>query len=162
MTDACLETRAACPTIVNGLDALRGLVGQRLGRSEWLVIDQDLIDRFAEVTRDQQWIHRDTARAARGPFGITIAHGYLTLSLCSYLIAQSFVVRGVGMAINYGANRVRFPSPVPSGSSVRATVDLTSVEEVSGGVQAVLHTVVEVVEAAKPSCVADIVFRYYV
>lgn len=153
---------AASSTIVNGLDELRGRVGQRLGHSDWLVVDQELIDRFAALTQDEQWIHVDRARAADGPFGTTIAHGYLTLSLCSFLIARSFVLRGVAMAVNYGTDRVRFSSPVPTGSPIRATVELASVHDVLGGVQAVLHTIVEVAGAQKPSCVADIVVRYYV
>ena len=153
---------AATPTIVNGIDELHGLVGQRLGRSDWLVVDQELIDRFAVLTRDEQWIHLDRARAADGPFGTTIAHGYLTLSLCSHLVAQSFELRGVGMAVNYGTDRVRFPSPVAAGSSIRATVELTSVQDFPGGVQVVLHTAVDVANATKPCCVADIVVRYYV
>jgi acyl dehydratase len=153
---------AGQPTIVDGLDQLRSLVGQQLGHSGWLVVDQALIDDFAAVTRDEQWIHLDRGRAADGPFGTTIAHGFLTLSLCSHLISRSFVLRGVKMTVNYGVDRVRFPSPVPAGAAVRATVHLASARDIPGGVQAVLHTVVAVADAEKPSCVADVVVRYYV
>jgi acyl dehydratase len=162
MNESSSEEPAAQPTSLDGLDELRGLVGRRLGRSGWLVVDQALIDGFAILTRDEQWIHIDRALAADGPFGTTVAHGFLTLSLCSDLVSQSFVLHGVKMTVNYGVDRVRFPSPVPAGASVRATVDLASVDDVPGGVQAVLHTVVSVAGADKPSCVADIVVRYYV
>jgi acyl dehydratase len=162
MHEASSEEQAAKPTSIDGLDELRSLVGQRLGRSGWLAVDQALIDGFATLTRDEQWIHVDPLLASDGPFSTTIAHGFLTLALCSHLVSQSFVLHGITMTVNYGVDRVRFPSPVPAGASVRATVDLASVHEVPGGVQAVLHTVVTVADADKPSCVADIVIRYYV
>lgn len=135
--------------------------GQELGTSDWLLVDQNRIDQFAEATEDRQWIHVDPERAARGPFGTTIAHGYLTLSLLVPLMKQTFSVHGHSMAINYGLNKVRFPAPTPSGSRVRGTTVLASVTEVAGGVQAVYTVTVASDAAEKPVCVAESVTRYY-
>jgi acyl dehydratase len=149
------------PTTVEGLAAFPGLVGQHLGYSDWVVVDQDRIDGFANATGDHQWIHVDPERAKAGPFGTTIAHGYLTLSLIPMLLSQVVRVQGVTFGVNYGCNRVRFPAPVPVDSAIRLGATLTSVEEVAGGVQVVMDVTVEVHDAPKPSCAAQVVFRYY-
>jgi acyl dehydratase len=139
---------------------LRDMVGKELGPTGWLEVTQERIDAFAQATGDRQWIHVDPARAAAGPFGTTIAHGYLTLSLCAPLVAEALAgLRSESMSINYGTNRVRFPSPVPAGSRIRARVAVASVEEVPGGEQAVLVTTVEREGSEKPACVAEIVLR---
>ena len=148
-------------TTVDGLEAFRGLVGQHLGYSDWVAVDQERIDRFADATGDHQWIHVDRERAKAGPFGTTIAHGYLTLSLVPMLLSQVVRVQGVAFGVNYGCNRVRFPAPVPAGSDVRLGATLASVEDVAGGIQVAIDVTVEVREAPKPSCAAQVVFRYY-
>jgi acyl dehydratase len=135
-------------------------VGDRFGPSSWIEISQQTIDAFAEATGDRQWIHVDPDRAAAGPFGSTIAHGYLTLSL---LPAASYEVipRQGGMGINYGLNRVRFPAPVPVGSRVRATFEVLQVDEFDGGVQVTMAASVEREGGDKPVCVSEVVFRHY-
>ena len=148
-------------TSVSSIDELKGLVGQHLGYSDYVTITQDQVNKFADATGDHQWIHVDPERAKSGPFGGPIAHGYLTLSLTPVLLAQVIHVGGVTMGVNYGANKVRFPAPVPVGSSVRAGATLTSVEEITGGAQIEMEVVIEVRDAPKPSCVAQCVFRYY-
>ncbi len=136
------------------------MVGKELGPTGWLEVTQERIDTFADATDDHQWIHVDPARAAEGPFGTTIAHGYLTLSLCAPLLTEALAgLRSESMSINYGTNRVRFPSPVPAGSRIRARVTVESVDEVPGGEQAVLLTTVEREGGEKPVCVAEIVLR---
>lgn len=130
-----------------------------LGTSRWMEIDQKRIDTFAEVTEDPQWIHVDQERAAAGPFGTTIAHGYLTMSLIAPVLDDLFVVEGAKASINYGANKVRFPSAVPSGSRLRGHLTLTSAEQVPGGVQAFLQVSMEIEGSPKPACVADILIR---
>ena len=135
--------------------------GDRFGPSSWIDVTQEKIDLFAGATGDHQWIHVDPARAADGPFGTTIAHGYLTLSLLP-VASYEVVPRQGGMAINYGLNRVRFPSPVPVGSRVRATFEAVDVEEHDWGGQATMQATVEREGGGdKPVCVAEIVFRYY-
>jgi len=119
------------------------------------------VNLFADATGDHQWIHVDVEKARAGPFGGPIAHGYLTLSLLPALLPTIFVVEGVSMGVNYGLDRLRFPSPVPVGSEVSCTAALVSVDEIAGGAQVKLHTAVSVVGAPKPSCVADVLFRYY-
>jgi acyl dehydratase len=148
------------PTVFEGLDQLKGAVGAELGPSEWHEITQRQIDLFAEATGDHQWIHVDPERAAAGPFGTTIAHGYLTLSLVAYLLPQVVRVTGISMGINYGANRVRFPAPVPVGSRVRARGTIQAVEDVAGGVQMTTLVTVEVEGNTKPACVVESVSRY--
>ncbi len=148
-------------TTIDGLEAFRGLVGQHLGYSDWVAVDQERIDRFADATGDHQWIHVDRERAKAGPFGTTIAHGYLTLSLVPMLLSQVVRVQGVAFGVNYGCNRVRFPAPVPAGSDVRLGATLASVEDVAGGIQVAIDVTVEVRDAPKPSCAAQVVFRYY-
>jgi acyl dehydratase len=147
--------------IVETLDDLTPLVGSELGVSDWLEITQQRIDTFADATDDHQWIHVDPARAKDGPFGKTIAHGYLTLALIIPLWTQLLDVREVRNKLNYGLNKVRFPSPVPVGSKVRLRASLASVEEVPGGVQLTLDAIVECDSSEKPACVAQPVFRFY-
>jgi acyl dehydratase len=134
--------------------------GDTYGPSSWIEIPQERIDGFAEATGDHQWIHVDAARAQDGPFGTTIAHGYLTLSLLP-VASYEVVPRQGGMAINYGLNRVRFPAPVPVGSRVRATFEVLDVEEHDWGGQATMRATVEREGGDKPVCVAELVFRYY-
>ncbi len=148
-------------TTIDGVDKVQTLVGHHLGYSDWVVVDQERIHRFADATGDHQWIHVDPERAAKGPFGTTIAHGYLTLSLVPFLLAQVVRVENIGLAVNYGCNKVRFPAPVPVGSEVRAGASVASAESVDGGVQVVLDVTVEVRGAAKPCCAAQVVVRYY-
>jgi acyl dehydratase len=144
------------------LSELKGLVGHELGVSESIPVTQERIAQFAETTGDHQWIHLDVERAKReSPFGTTIGHGFLTLSLLSSLTSRTLEVRGVRLAVNYGLDRVRFPAPVPAGSSIRARIALQEVSEVSGGLQAKLLCTVECDAAAKPVCVAEWVVRYY-
>ena len=137
-------------------------VGQKLGPSDWLTVDQAMIDKFAEATGDHQWIHVDVERAKAGPFGAPIAHGYLTLSLGPALLPQVLQVSGIAMGVNYGANKIRFPSPVPVGSKVRLGSKLLAVEDTAGGAQGTMEVTFEVEGASKPSCVAEVIFRYYV
>lgn len=139
------------------VDELAGLVGTELGRSEWLTIDQARIDGFAEVTGDHQWIHVDPERAAEGPYGATIAHGYLTLSLMPMLVQQACAFEGASRRINYGLDKVRFPHPVRVGSRIRALVRLRSVDNVSDGVRVGLTCALEVEGSDKPACVAETV-----
>jgi acyl dehydratase len=147
--------------IINGLDELRGRAGQHLGYSEWLEVTQDRVNLFADATDDHQWIHVDVERAKSGPFGGTIAHGFLTLSLLIALWTDLLELRGIEMAVNYGLNKVRFPAPVPAGSSIRLGATLTSVTDVKGGVEAVIDAVIERDGSEKPVCVAQVVHRYY-
>jgi acyl dehydratase len=146
---------------IQGVDGLRALVGQDLGTSGWREITQEQIDQFAAATGDHQWIHVDPERAKDGPFGRTIAHGYLSISLAPVLLHEIVDVQGVSLVLNYGINKLRFPAPVPVGSKVRMTARLAEVEDVAGGVQVVLTTVVEVEGQEKPACVAEVVYRYY-
>ena len=139
---------------------LSDAVGTHLGRSDWVKVDQARIDLFAEATGDHQWIHTDPQRAAKGPFGATIAHGYLTLALTNMLLPQLVEVRGASMGINYGTNRVRFPAPVPEGSRLRAGAELVEVEQVPGGYQAVIRITVEIEGRDRPACVVDSVSRF--
>ena len=136
--------------------------GQHLGYSDWVEITQDQVNRFADATGDHQWIHVDVERAKAGPFGGPIAHGYLTLSLAPGLLPQVMQVAGIAMGVNYGCNKVRFPSPVPVGSKLRLGVAVADVEEIAGGAQVTLVMTFEVEGAPKPSCVAEAIYRYYV
>jgi len=143
--------------------ALRQLIGRQIGVTEWMLLTQERIQQFAEVTDDRQWIHLEPERARReSPYGTTVAHGFLTLSLLSSLLRQALQIReGTRMSINYGLNRVRFPAPVPAGAKIRARFTLRSVEEVPGALEAVLDATVETEGANKPCCVAEWVLRYY-
>jgi acyl dehydratase len=148
--------------ILDDLDELAKLAGQELGTSEWLEIDQDRVNRFADATGDHQWIHVDVERAkAESPFGGPIAHGYLTLSLLVPLLGQVMTVSDAVMGVNYGLNKVRFPSPVPVGSKVRATATLKEVTEFAGGLQYSLAVTVEREGGDKPVCIAEPVYRVY-
>ncbi|MDC5696568.1 MaoC family dehydratase [Intrasporangium calvum] len=144
----------------NGLGELTAAVGEELGASDWHEITQEQVNLFAEATGDHQWIHVDPERAAAGPFGQTIAHGYLTLSLLPVLVAEIYRVDGVKMGLNYGTNKVRFPTPVPVGSKVRASAQLVELTPIAIGSQAVVRVTVEIEGAAKPACVADVVWVY--
>jgi acyl dehydratase len=135
--------------------------GAEFGPSSWIDVPQEKIDAFAEATGDHQWIHVDPKRAAAGPFGTTIGHGYLTLSLLPAMSYEVVPHQEGGMAVNYGLNKVRFPAPVPSGSRVRGTFRVASVEEADWGFQATMTATVEREGADKPVCVAELVFRYY-
>ncbi|HLF41452.1 MAG TPA: MaoC family dehydratase [Acidimicrobiia bacterium] len=143
------------------LSDLSSSVGKHLGYSDWITVDQAQINTFADATGDHQWIHVDEERAKSGPFGTTIAHGYLTLSLTPRFIFQVLRVEGVSLVVNYGLNKVRFPAPVPSGSRVRFGAELAAADPVSGGVQVTLNGTYEIEGQPKPACVAEIVFRYY-
>jgi acyl dehydratase len=140
---------------------LQKAVGTSLGYTDWLTIDQARINTFADATDDHQWIHVDAERAAAGPFGTTIAHGYLTLSLLPALVAGRFSVAGARMGVNYGVNKVRFPAPVPVGSRVRGLIEVLEVTEITGAVQVVAKVTVEREGGDKPVCVAETVSRIY-
>ncbi len=141
------------------MSAFTELLGRELGPTDWLEVDQERIDTFARATDDPQWIHVDPVRAAEGPFGTTIAHGYLTLSLCVPLMSRTLGLTGYRMGINYGVNRVRFPAPLPSGSRIRGRFTVQSVDEVEGGEQGVVLATIEREGADKPVCVAELVVR---
>jgi len=140
---------------------LAGLVGQEIGVSDWLTVDQARIQRFADATEDQQWIHTDRARAAAGPFGTTIAHGFLTLSLLPVFFETGFRIADTTMGLNYGLNKVRFPAPVPVDSRLRARFKLLSFEAIEGGAQLAVEVTVEREGSAKPVCVAESLTRRY-
>jgi acyl dehydratase len=141
--------------VFDGIADLEKAVGTHLGHSEWHTIDQDQIDAFAAATGDHQWIHVDPAMAVEGPFGSTVAHGFLTLSLVPMLTWQVYKVEGVKMAVNYGADKLRFPSPVPVGSRVRAAVELTAVTPNKLGYQVATRITIELDGSDKPACVVD-------
>lgn len=142
-------------------DELPGLVGTEVGPSSWLLVDQERIDRFAVATEDDQWIHTDPERAKDGPFGGTIAHGFLTLSLLIPLWSEVFDVEGVTTKVNYGMDRVRFTAPVPAGSRVRFAGTLKEVTEVKGGVQLTVSGAIEVEGQERPAVVVDFLVRFY-
>ncbi|MEU4237374.1 MaoC family dehydratase [Actinoplanes sp. NPDC026619] len=146
---------------VNGLDELKALAGKDLGHSSWLEITQERVNTFADATGDHQWIHVDVERAAAGPFGGPIAHGYLTLSLVIPLFGEILKVEGIKMGVNYGLEKVRFPHPVPVGSKIRLGVKVVSVEDVPGGTQSTFDFTVEIDGVDKPACVARPVYRQY-
>jgi acyl dehydratase len=149
------------PLTISGIDQLRDLIGQSIGPSDWVEITQDDIDTFARLSRDDQWIHVDVERAEReSPFGTTVAHGNLTLSLIDGFRRELIRQEGVKLGINYGWNKVRFPAPVPAGSKVRATAEIASVEELEGGwYHVVTRFILEREGGDKPVCVADAVGR---
>jgi len=148
-------------TVVN-LTQLRELVGHEVATSDWLVVSQDRIDAFADATDDHQWIHVDAQRAkSETPFGTTIAHGFLTLSLLSVLMRGTLIVEGLRMTLNYGLNRVRFVSPVPCGSRIRARIALGKVEDVGDSTQATWNITIEREGSDKPSMIAEWIVRYY-
>lgn len=147
-------------TFANPRDLL-GREGTPLGPTEWLGIEQDRVDGFADVTGDHQWIHVDVQRAKAGPFGGTIAHGYLTLSLVNFFLPQLIEVRGFSHAVNVGADRLRFLAPVKVGSRVRGVGEIVGVEEIKGAIQAVVRVTVEIEDGDKPACVIDTISRYF-
>lgn len=147
--------------VFNHPSELAACVGQALGHTEWLAIDQQRINLFADATGDHQWIHVDPERAKTGPFGKTIAHGYLTLSLVNLFLPQLIDVRGIKMGVNYGCDKVRFPSPVPVDSRVRGNGELVAVEEVKGAIQSVVRVTVEIEGSDRPACVVDTISRYF-
>ena len=146
----------------NGLDELKALAGADLGQTGWLEITQQRIDTFADATGDHQWIHVDLEKAAAGPFGTPIAHGYLTLSLVIPLFSELLEVKGVSMGINYGLNKVRFPATVPVGAKIRLAARLGAIEDAGvNAVQAMVDFTIEVEGSEKPACVAQALYRYY-
>ena len=150
-------------TVVNGLEEITALAGADLGRTGWTEVTQERVNMFADATGDHQWIHVDPGRAAAGPFGGTIAHGYLTLSMVIPLFTELLEVTGISMTINYGLNKVRFPAPVPVGAKIRLAVVVAAVESVGdgGAVQLTADFVVELDGGTKPACVAQAIYRYY-
>ncbi|MFQ3201233.1 MAG: acyl dehydratase [Zhongshania sp.] len=148
-------------TVFKQPQELFSAVGAELGASDWLELDQQRINLFADATGDHQWIHVDPERAVDGPFGKCIAHGYLTLSLVNLFLPQIVDVQGISMGVNVGCDRIRFPAPVPVGSRVRGSGELISVEEIKGGVQAVVRVTVEIEGSDKPGCVADTISRFF-
>ena len=146
---------------VDNLSDLLGSVGQELGPSDWMLVDQVRINLFADATGDHQWIHVNSEKAAEGPFGSTIAHGYLTLSLANFFLPQLLHVENISMGVNYGCNKVRFPAPLPVDSRIRGSGEIICAEEVKGGVQVVVRISIEIEELARPACVVDTVSRFY-
>ena len=149
------------PRVYPAPAALLGQDGTLLGPSDWLAIDQDRVDAFAQVTGDHQWIHVDPERARSSPFGGTIAHGYLTLSLVNHFLPELVEVRGFAHAVNVGADRLRFLAPVKVGSRIRARGEIVGVEEIKGAIQAVVRVTIEIEGGDKPACVLDTISRYY-
>ena len=148
--------------VIEGIDGIKALIGEHLGYSDYIEITQERVNLFAEATGDFQWIHVDVERANReSPFGGPVAHGYLTLSLGPVLYPQVVAFKGFALGVNYGANKIRFMSPVPVGAQLRLGVKLLAAEEIKGGVQSTLEFVFETEGATKPSCVAEIIFRSY-
>jgi acyl dehydratase len=149
-------------TVFNTPADLKSSEGQHLGYSDWLEITQDRIDKFADATGDHQWIHVDPERAKKGPFGACIAHGYLTMSLVNMFLPQIVVVKEISMGVNYGADKLRFPAPVPVGSRIRGGGELLKVEEVKGGgVQTTVRVTIEVEGSDRPGCVIETISRFY-
>ncbi|MRJ75864.1 dehydratase [Aeromicrobium sp. SMF47] len=146
------------PRVFDSLDKFKAAAGEELGTSEWLTVTQEQINTFADATGDHQWIHVDPERAAQGPFGGTIAHGYLTLSLLPVFGSQIYDIRGLAFGMNYGANKVRFPSPVPVGSRLRATATLVDTKDIAIGTQVIINFVIEREGADKPVCIAEVVY----
>ena len=151
------------PRIINGIDELKALVGEHIGYSDYMEISQERVNLFADATGDRQWIHIDVERAKKeSPFGGPIAHGYLTLSLAPVLLPKVMISTGFKLAVNYGCNKVRYMSPVPVGANLRLGVKVLSVDDIAGGIQSTYELTFETEGAAKPSCVAECIFRNYV
>jgi acyl dehydratase len=149
------------PYLVTGRDELLSAAGAPLGPTDWLIIEQKRIDDFAAATGDHQWIHVDAERARQGPYGATIAHGYLTLSLANLFLPQLIDVRGAALGVNYGCDRVRFPAPVTVESAIRGVGQVLSASEVPGGAQIIVRVTIEIRGVGKPACVVDTINRYY-
>jgi acyl dehydratase len=147
--------------VFDTIDEMKPLVGQVVGTSDWITVTQERIALFADATGDHQWIHLDAERAKAGPFGTTIAHGFLTLSLLPEMAASAMQVRGTRMGVNYGLNKVRFPAPVPSGSRLRGHFKLLAIDAIDGGVQITMEVTMEREGSAKPVCVAESLSRRY-
>ncbi len=147
-------------TVLDGADAVRAAVGTHLGYSDWLEIDQERVNTFADATGDHQWIHVDPEAAKDGPFGAAIAHGYLTMSLSNYFLPQIIETRGFSAGINYGVDKVRFPSPVKVGQSIRAGAEMIEVSEVKGGIQTLVRITIEIQGGDRPACVIDSISRW--
>ncbi len=143
------------------LQELQAMVGQEIGLSDWITVDQKRIDQFAEATGDHQWIHVDPVKAAKGPFGKTVAHGFLTLSLLPEMFAGAFDIGDVRMGVNYGLNKVRFTAPVPSGGRVRGRFVLREYLPIDGGAQLTVEATIELEGSSKPACIADSISRRY-
>ena len=143
--------------VFHSIDELTAAVGEEIGPTEWLTITQERVDTFADATGDHQWIHVDPERAAQGPFGGTIAHGYLTLSLVPWVAGELFALETEGAKLNYGVNKVRFPHPVPVGARIRGTVTIADVSDVPAGKQMITRYAIEIEGVAKPACVAETV-----
>jgi len=148
-------------TVFDNPAALLDAVGKDLGHSDWLEIDQQRINQFADATGDHQWIHVDPEKAADGPYGATIAHGYLTLSLANLFLPQIMTVENTSMGVNYGCEKVRFPAAVPVGSRIRGQGEVISAEEVKGGVQVVVRMTIEIDGSERPACVIDTISRFF-
>jgi acyl dehydratase len=161
MTTETVSDQPVSPYVIHGVAGLTKRVGSALGTSSWVIVEQEMVTTFANLTGDRQWIHVDPERAADGPFGATVAHGFFTLGLSTGLLWEIFTVEGFAVILNYGLNRVRFPAPLPVGSRIRMHVSLAEVNEIANGVQAVYHLQYEIEGQEKPCCVADLVFRYY-
>ena len=159
--DGVGTTTTSGPLVITGLEGLTARVGQNVGVSDWKTVEQDEITTFATLTGDSQWIHVDPERAAAGPFGATIQHGFLTLGLSTGLLWSVCVVEGFGVILNYGLNKVRFPAPLVVGSRIRMHVDIAEVKPLDGGAEVVWRLTYEVEGKPKPCCVAELVFRYY-
>ena len=149
------------PLIIDRPHDMLALAGTQLGPTDWVLIEQPQVDAFAELTRDRQWIHVDTGRAANGPFGGTIAHGYLTMSFASHFLESMIDVRGYGFGVNVGTDRLRFIAPVRTGSRIRGRGEILGAEEKGGGIQSVVRVTIEVEGEDKPACVIDTISRYY-
>jgi len=147
--------------VITGVDGLKAAVGEHLGYSEYFDVTQERVNQFAEATGDHQWIHVDVERAKSGPFGGPIAHGYLTLSLGPMLYPTVVRIEGFTMGVNYGANKVRFVSPVPVGAELRAGLKVLAVDDTAGGARVTLETTFECKGASKPSCIAEVIFQYF-
>ncbi|MFL6090132.1 MAG: MaoC family dehydratase [Aeromicrobium sp.] len=160
LTDPASTPQGA--VVYSGIEELEAAVGIELGPTEWFIVDQRRIDGFAQDTEDHQWIHVDPERAAGGPFGATVAHGFLTLSLVPYFVNQLRRIEGASMGVNYGLDRVRFPAPVLAGSRIRGRTEMTSVERRGpGAVQVTTQTTIDIEGSEKPACVAALVARYF-
>ena len=142
---------------INGIDEIESLIGEELGSSEWMTMDQDAINTFADVTGDHQWIHVDEARAAEGPYGATIVHGFFTLSLIPKFSTEVFTIEGVSIRVNYGLNKVRFLQPVVVGSRLRGTISVKDVSRGDKGTQVILEHTIEIEGQDRPACVAEVV-----
>lgn len=152
---------ATLPALFGSAEAFKAAVGQKHGPTDWLVVDQQRINQFADATGDHQWIHVDVERAKKGPFGGTVAHGYLTLGLVNYFLPRLVVAENSTMGVNYGCDRVRFPSAVREGSRVRGHAEILKAEDVPKGVQVTIRITIEIEGGDKPACVADTLGRYY-